>query len=83
MRWEAYHVPLTVEEALDLLARYQGRARVVGGGTDYFVDDIESDGPVALVDVTGHDYLYFHVPTEEMIIGNLQSLGNVLVKGYK
>src|SRR5512141_454527 len=53
MHLEAYHVPLSIEEALDLLASYQGRARVVGGGTDYFVDDPEAEGPVALVDVTG------------------------------
>jgi carbon-monoxide dehydrogenase medium subunit len=52
MRWEAYHLPHTVEEALQLLAQYQGRARVVAGGTDYFVDDRVASVPAALVDVT-------------------------------
>jgi xanthine dehydrogenase FAD-binding subunit len=52
MRWEAYHLPHTVEEALQLLAQYQGRARVVAGGTDYFVDDRVASAPTALVDVT-------------------------------
>jgi carbon-monoxide dehydrogenase medium subunit len=57
MRWEAYHLPHTVEEALRLLAQYQGRARVIGGGTDYFVDDREGASPAALVDVTRIDEL--------------------------
>jgi CO/xanthine dehydrogenase FAD-binding subunit len=52
MHWEAYHLPQTVEEALQLLARYDGRARVVGGGTDYFVDDPRGEAPRAVVDVT-------------------------------
>jgi CO/xanthine dehydrogenase FAD-binding subunit len=52
MRWEAYYLPETVEEALELLVRYAGRARVVGGGTDYFVDDPGPQAHSALVDVT-------------------------------
>jgi len=31
-----YHAPKTLEEALSLLARYNGRAKVVAGGTDLF-----------------------------------------------
>ncbi len=30
----AYHLPSSLEEALDLLETYQGRARVIAGGTD-------------------------------------------------
>jgi len=37
-RWESYHTPGSVEEALELLRRYDGRARVVGGGTDLLVE---------------------------------------------
>ncbi len=33
-----YHTPATVEEALAVLQRYDGRARVVGGGTDLLVE---------------------------------------------
>ncbi len=33
-----YHTPATVEEALAVLHRYDGRARVVGGGTDLLVE---------------------------------------------
>jgi carbon-monoxide dehydrogenase medium subunit len=52
MHWENYFLPQTVEDALQLLARFDGRARVVGGGTDYFVDDRGMAAPQALVDVT-------------------------------
>ena len=37
-RWKSYHTPETVEEALELLRRYDGRARVIGGGTDILVE---------------------------------------------
>ncbi len=33
-----YHTPATVREALAVLHRYDGRARVVGGGTDLLVE---------------------------------------------
>lgn len=37
-RWSNYHKPETVEEALELLRRYDGGARVIGGGTDILVE---------------------------------------------
>ena len=37
-RWESYHTPESVDEALELLQHYDGRARVVGGGTDLLVE---------------------------------------------
>jgi hypothetical protein len=37
-RWEHYYTPATVAEALEILRRYDGRARVVGGGTDLLVE---------------------------------------------
>ena len=36
--WKHYHTPGTVEEAVRLLRHYDGRARVVGGGTDLLVE---------------------------------------------
>ncbi|NIA26620.1 MAG: FAD-binding protein, partial [Desulfobulbaceae bacterium] len=37
-RWEHYYTPKTVAEAVELLQRYDGEARVVGGGTDLLVE---------------------------------------------
>ncbi len=52
--WSEYHLPRSVDEAVGLLARYQGRARVVAGGTDLILDLQQgNEHPVeALVDVT-------------------------------
>lgn len=56
--FDNYHLPRTVEEALTLLAQYDGRARVIAGGTDLLVDTqadyYEGHRPQfdALIDVT-------------------------------
>ncbi len=52
--WQNYHLPTSISEGLDILARYQGQARVVGGGTDLILDLQDSRHPSleALVDVT-------------------------------
>jgi hypothetical protein len=42
--------------------------------------DLDTNAGNALAQVKGHDFLYYHRPTGEMIIGNLQSLPNVLTK---
>ena len=36
--WDNYYTPKTVSEAVELLQRYDGRARVIGGGTDLAVE---------------------------------------------
>lgn len=36
--WDNYYTPESVEAALQILDRYDGRARVVGGGTDLLVE---------------------------------------------
>ena len=36
--WKSYHTPGSVEEAVKLLQHYDGRARVIGGGTDLLVE---------------------------------------------
>jgi len=58
-RWQHYYTPATVEEALDILERYDGQARVVGGGTDLLVETRRGlHRPVeAMVDVTRIDGL--------------------------
>ena len=52
--WKDYYLPLSVDEAVGALARYDGKARVVAGGTDLLLDLQQgNEHPVdALVDVT-------------------------------
>ncbi len=56
--WDEYHIPATLDDALGLLARYDGRARVIGGGTDLLLDLKEEHYSgarphyAALIDVT-------------------------------
>ncbi len=56
--FDTFHLPVSADEALELLARYDGRARVIAGGTDLLVDTqadyYEGHRPHfdALVDVT-------------------------------
>ena len=53
-RWQHYYTPATVAEAVEILNRYDGEARVVGGGTDLLVETRRGlHKPVtAMVDVT-------------------------------
>ncbi len=56
--WDDYYLPKSAQEALDLLGRYDGRARVIAGGTDLLLDMQEAHHAGArphvdaLVDVT-------------------------------
>jgi CO/xanthine dehydrogenase FAD-binding subunit len=52
--WQHYHRPETVETTLELLASYDGRARIVSGGTDLLLEMQQGHKPPveALVDVT-------------------------------
>jgi len=51
--WQNYLLPASVEEALEMLASYNGRARLVAGGTDLILELREGRRQIeALVDVT-------------------------------
>ncbi len=70
--WKYYHTPSTVDEALDLLQSYQGRARVIAGGTDLLLDikHGHTDRPEALIDVTCVDELRgIHPEGDTLVIG--------------
>ncbi|MBT8106633.1 MAG: FAD binding domain-containing protein [Gammaproteobacteria bacterium] len=71
-RWQHYYTPATVEEALEILARYDGEARVVGGGTDLLVETRRGmHKPVtAMVDVTHIDGLNeISLEDDDLVIG--------------
>ena len=42
--WTHYYTPSTVAEAVDLLQRHAGQARVVAGGTDLLVEMVKQSG---------------------------------------
>ncbi len=69
-RWERYYTPATVEEAPDILQRYDGQARVVGGGTDLLVETRRGlHRPVrAMVDVTHIDGLDQIIEDDDFIV---------------
>jgi carbon-monoxide dehydrogenase medium subunit len=51
--WQVYEIPTSVDEALDILSRYDGQARLIAGGTDLVIE--LQEGRVSaecLVDVT-------------------------------
>ncbi|MBN1993805.1 MAG: FAD binding domain-containing protein [Anaerolineae bacterium] len=52
--WKNYHTPASIEKTLNLLAQYNGQARVVGGGTDLILEMQQGHRPPveALIDVT-------------------------------
>jgi carbon-monoxide dehydrogenase medium subunit len=51
--WQAYEIPDSVEAALDILARYDGEAQLIAGGTDLIIELQEGKHHVdCLVDVT-------------------------------
>jgi CO/xanthine dehydrogenase FAD-binding subunit len=51
--WQAYEMPGSVDEALDILSRYGGRAQLIAGGTDLIIELQEGKHSVdCLVDVT-------------------------------
>lgn len=54
VNWQEYLCPRSVEEALDLLEQYRGRARVIAGGTDLMLELRRGDCAAdCLVDITG------------------------------
>jgi CO/xanthine dehydrogenase FAD-binding subunit len=51
--WQSYEMPASVEETLEILARYDGQAQIIAGGTDLVIEVQEGRHSVeCLVDVT-------------------------------
>jgi CO/xanthine dehydrogenase FAD-binding subunit len=67
--WNHYHSPKTVDEAVAALGQYNGKARVIAGGTDLLID-LRAGGAEpqeALVDVTAIHELC-HITADERYI---------------
>lgn len=70
--WTHYHTPSSVDEALALLERYAGQARVIGGGTDLLLDIRQGHlaPPDALVDITRIPELCeVHADGDDLLLG--------------
>ena len=51
--WQTYFQPTSLDEALDLLARHAGKARLIAGGTDVLVELSRGVRPTdTLIDIT-------------------------------
>lgn len=75
-----YHFPQSVEEAIRLLQKYDGQARIIAGGTDLLLR-MEAEGyrPQALVDITRIPALKrLEVRDEQMVIGSAVTYSELL-----
>ena len=74
-----YHAPASLPEALDLLARYDGKAKVFAGGTDLLVSMKKREVlPEHLISLKGIAELKgIHDEKEGMKIGALVTLGEI------
>ena len=51
--WQSYEMPTSVQEALETLARFEGEAQIIAGGTDLIIELQEGKHTVeCLVDIT-------------------------------
>jgi len=51
--WQSYEMPTSVEEVITILARFDGRAQIIAGGTDLIIELQEGKHSVeCLVDIT-------------------------------
>ncbi len=74
-----YHAPTSLSEAFDLLAKYNGKARVLAGGTDLLVSMKKREVlPEHLISLKGIAELKgIHDEKEGMKIGALVTLGEI------
>jgi carbon-monoxide dehydrogenase medium subunit len=80
MMWQTYLQPTSVEEALELLQQYAGKARIVAGGTDVLVELQRGVRPTTtLIDVTAlNDLKYIREEDGYIIMGALTTHNDVV-----
>lgn len=79
MRFE-YMEPVTIEDAIDLLVKHNGKAKVIAGGTDLIVQmrqkEIKSEHLVDITRIPGFDYIDYN-ETEGLRIGALTTIHTI------
>jgi carbon-monoxide dehydrogenase medium subunit len=80
MWWRRYLQPASLDEALDLLTEYAGRARIVAGGTDVVVELSRGVRPTeTLIDITRLGELKYVCEEDgELRLGGLATHNDVL-----
>jgi xanthine dehydrogenase iron-sulfur cluster and FAD-binding subunit A len=78
--WQNYFQPTSIEEALDLLEQYAGKARLVAGGTDVLVELQRGVKPTTtLIDVTAlSDLKYIREENGFLLLGALTTHNDVI-----
>jgi xanthine dehydrogenase iron-sulfur cluster and FAD-binding subunit A len=78
--WQTYFQPTSVEEALELLEQYAGRARLVAGGTDVLVEVQRGVKPTTtLIDTTAlRDLKYIREENGYILLGALTTHNDVI-----
>ena len=78
--WQTYFQPASLEEALELLEQYAGKARLVAGGTDVLVELQRGVKPTTtLIDVTGlPDLKYIREENGFLLLGALTTHNDVI-----
>jgi len=78
--WQTYIQPGSVEEALDLLAQYAGKARLIAGGTDVLVELQRGVKPTStLIGITAlSDLKYIREENGFLLLGALTTHNDVI-----
>src|SRR3989454_4575580 len=78
--WQTYFQPTSVEEALELLQQYAGKARIVAGGTDVLVELQRGVRPTTtLIDITAlRDLKYIREENGFLLLGTLATHNDVI-----
>lgn len=78
--WQTYFQPASLEEALDLLARHAGHARLIAGGTDVLVELSRGVRPTdTLIDITAlHDLKYVREENGLILLGALATHNDMI-----
>ena len=78
--WQTYFQPTSLEEALELLEQYAGKARLVAGGTDVLVELQRGVKPTTtLIDITAlPDLKYMREENGFLLLGALTTHNDVI-----